>query len=88
MSSSSGGQQVRAAGRDELDGLGEPALVAFRGLVPGAAVGGVHAADVGPLGGRRGADVGIRVVVGGHVERVYGASAGTQVVDTATTCRV
>ena len=58
------GQEVRATRRDELDRLGEPALVALGGLVPRPAVGRVHAANVGPFRGGRGADVRMRVVLG------------------------
>ena len=54
-------EQVGPARPDQRDGLVEPALVSFGGLVPGGPVGRVHRGHIAELGGGRPADQ-LRVV--------------------------
>ena len=67
-------EEVRPARRDQLDRLGEPALVALGGLVPGPAVGGVHAADVGRSAGVAGRMCGLGSSAGMRRESTAGQS--------------
>ena len=64
------GEQVAAAVPDELDRLGQPALVALGRLVPGCAGGRVHRPDVGRFGRGCGSNVFLTGRLGFHGPRV------------------